>query len=60
VHIVVLAARTGWHTDELTRAAAERGHRLSVLPYEGLVARIGPASGLRSRGTELDSADVIP
>jgi RimK family alpha-L-glutamate ligase len=59
VHIVVLAARTGWHTDELTRAAAERGHRLSVLPYEGLVARIGPASGLRSRSTELDSADVV-
>jgi RimK family alpha-L-glutamate ligase len=59
VQVIVLAARAGWHTDELARAAAERGHRLSVVPYEGLVARIGPASGLRSRGTELDSADVV-
>jgi RimK family alpha-L-glutamate ligase len=59
VQLVALAARTGWHTHELERAAAERGHQLTVLPYEGLVARIGPAPGLRSRNTELDSADVV-
>jgi ribosomal protein S6--L-glutamate ligase len=59
VQVVVLAARTGWHTHELERAAAERGHQLTVLPYEGLVARIGPAPGLRSRNTELDPADVV-
>jgi RimK family alpha-L-glutamate ligase len=59
VHVAVLAARTGWHTRELERAAAERGHQLTVLPYEGLVARIGPAPGLRSRNTELESADVV-
>jgi len=59
VQVVVLAARAGWHTNELERAAAERGHQLTVLPYEGLVARIGPAPGLRSRNTELDSADVV-
>jgi RimK family alpha-L-glutamate ligase len=59
VQVVVLAARAGWHTHELERAAAERGHQLTVLPYEGLVARIGPAPGLRSRTTELDSADVV-
>jgi RimK family alpha-L-glutamate ligase len=59
VHLAVLAARTGWHTRELERAAAERGHQLTVLPYEGLVARIGPAPGLRSRNTELESADVV-
>jgi RimK family alpha-L-glutamate ligase len=59
VEVVVLAARAGWHTDELARAAAARGHQLSVVPYEGLVARIGPASGLRSRSTELDAADVV-
>jgi RimK family alpha-L-glutamate ligase len=57
--VAVLAARTGWHTRELERAAAERGHQLTVLPYEGLVARIGPAPGLRSRNTELESADVV-
>ena len=59
MQVVVLAARTGWHTHELERAAAERGHQLTVLPYEGLVARIGPVPGLRSRNTELDSADVV-
>jgi RimK family alpha-L-glutamate ligase len=59
VQVIVLAARAGWHTHELERAAAERGHQLTVLPYEGLVARIGPAPGLRSRNTELDSADVV-
>ncbi|HMH56436.1 MAG TPA: RimK family alpha-L-glutamate ligase [Gemmatimonadales bacterium] len=59
MQVVVLAARTGWHTHELERAAAERGHLLTVLPYEGLVARIGPAPGLRSRNTEMDSADVV-
>jgi RimK family alpha-L-glutamate ligase len=59
VEVVVLAARAGWHTDELARAAAARGHQLSVLPYEGLVARIGPAAGLRSRSTDLDAADVV-
>jgi RimK family alpha-L-glutamate ligase len=59
VQVVVLAARAGWHTQELARAAADRGHQLSVLPYEGLVARIGPASGLRSRSTALDSAEVV-
>jgi RimK family alpha-L-glutamate ligase len=59
VQIVALAARTGWHTHELERAAAERGHQVAVLPYEGLVARIGPVPGLRSRNTELDSADVV-
>ena len=57
--IAVLAARTGWHTKELERAAAERGHQAVVLPYEGLVASIGPAPGLRSRSTELDGVDAV-
>jgi RimK family alpha-L-glutamate ligase len=59
LRIAVLAARAGWHTHELERAATDRGHRITVLPYEGLVARIGPAPGLRSRNSELDSADVV-
>jgi RimK family alpha-L-glutamate ligase len=57
--IAVLAARRGWHTQELERAAAERGHELVVLPYEALVASIGPTPGLRSRGTELDRVDAV-
>ena len=30
-----------------------------VLPYEGLVASIGPGPGLRSRDTELDEVDAV-
>jgi RimK family alpha-L-glutamate ligase len=41
VRVVILSARTGWHTHELCRALAARGHEARVLPYEGLVARIG-------------------
>jgi len=59
MRLAVLAARTGWHTGELERAAAERGYAISILPYEGLVATIGPAPGLRSGASELDDADVI-
>ncbi|HEU5305346.1 MAG TPA: RimK family alpha-L-glutamate ligase [Gemmatimonadales bacterium] len=59
MRIAVMAARSGWHTQELERAAAERGHDAVVLPYEGLVAAIGPASGLRSGSTELDRVDVV-
>ena len=59
MRFAVLAARTGWHTKELERAAAERGHQAIVLPYEGLVASIGPAPGLRSRSTELDGVDAV-
>ena len=59
MRFAVLAARTGWHTKELERAAAERGHQAIVLPYEGLVASIGSAPGLRSRGTELDGVDAV-
>lgn len=59
MRIAVLAARRGWHTQELERAAAERGHEAIVLPYEGLVASIGPVPGLRSRGTELDGVDAV-
>jgi RimK family alpha-L-glutamate ligase len=58
LRLAVLAARTGWHTRELERAATERGHDIQVLPYEGLVATIGPAPGLRSRAVELDRVDV--
>lgn len=59
MRLAVLAARTGWHTAELERAASEQGHVVSVLPYEGLVATIGPRPGLRSRSTELDDMDVV-
>src|SRR6476646_6486666 len=37
----VRSTRSGWHTDELQREIAERGHEAFLLPYESLVARLG-------------------
>jgi RimK family alpha-L-glutamate ligase len=59
MHLAVLAARAGWHTRQLERAAIEGGHRATILPYEGLVATIGKAPGLRSRDTDLDLVDLV-
>jgi RimK family alpha-L-glutamate ligase len=63
MQIVILNAGTGWHTDELCRALAERGHTGRVLPYEALVARLGTGRGV-SRGlsiahTEIFDADAV-
>jgi len=59
LHLVILAAREGWHTRELTRALEARGHTGTIVPYEGLVASIGRRSGLRSRAADLDRADAV-
>src|SRR5918996_2671210 len=60
MHIVILSARTGWQTDELCRALDARGHLGCVLPYEGLVARLGgPRWGLASEHTSLFDADAV-
>ena len=60
MHIVILSARTGWQTDELCRALAARGHIGCVLPYEGLVARLGGATrGLASEQTSVLDADAV-
>jgi len=75
LNISILSARSGWHTDELCRALAERGHVGVVVPYEGLVARIGfgvrrgapsgaPAGRsedppLRTEGVPLFEADAV-
>jgi len=47
MRVVILSARTGWHTDELTRALTERGHLAAVVPYEGLTARVVGAGQCR-------------
>lgn len=59
MRLAVLAARTGWHTSELERAASARGHQATILPYEGLVATVGNSPGLRSRNTDLDQVDLV-
>jgi ribosomal protein S6--L-glutamate ligase len=52
--VLILSARTGWHTDELCRALAARGHQPCVAPYESLVAVMGgPANEGRPEGRPL-------
>ena len=60
MRIAILAARQGWHTDELCRALAARGHEGCVLPYEALVARLGGAApGFAAGGTDLGACDAV-
>ena len=62
MRVAILSARVGWHTNELLRALAERGHSGTVVPYEALLARIGgPArmSSLSAEGEHLISADAV-
>jgi RimK family alpha-L-glutamate ligase len=49
LNVVILSARTGWQTDQLCRALAERGHIGHVLPYEGLVATLDVEANLQVR-----------
>jgi RimK family alpha-L-glutamate ligase len=68
--VVILSARAGWHTDELCRALVGRRHTSRVLPYEGLVGRLGTLPrvaepretndcGLSSEGTPIFDADAV-
>lgn len=62
MHVPILSARTGWHTDELLRALAARGHTGTVVPYESLVARITPhgtAATLSVSSQQLLSARAV-
>ena len=57
MHVAILSARTGWHTDELCRALAEHGHAGVVLPYEKLVGRV--PGGLFSESVPILEADAV-
>ena len=63
MHVAILSARTGWHTDQLCRALAERQHTGRVLPYEGLVARLDAGrrvtGGLSSENAAILDADAV-
>jgi RimK family alpha-L-glutamate ligase len=58
MHVAILCASTGWHTDELCRALAERGHSGRVVPYEKLVARLGTGSGVPG-GLSVESLAIL-
>jgi len=49
MQVGILSARTGWHTDELGRALALRGHTARVASYEQLVASVGTGRGRDER-----------
>jgi len=67
MHVAILSARTGWHTDELCRALADYGHAGVVLPYEKLVARVrlkpdttgAVPEGLFSESVPILEADAV-
>ena len=63
MNVVILSARTGWHTDELSRALAERGHTGRLLPYERLRARLGTErdakADLSSDSVSILDADAV-
>jgi len=59
VRITILSARTGWHTDELLRALASRGHTGTIVPYESLLARLGRTASLNAETRVLFDADAI-
>jgi RimK family alpha-L-glutamate ligase len=61
VHVVILSARSGWHTDELRRALAARGHTCALAPYEGVVARLGggPSDGVTLTTGDTHRPDVV-
>lgn len=59
MRIPILSSRSGWHTDQLLRAMAERGHEGVLLSYESLVARLGARSGLGAGQEELLRAGAV-
>jgi len=60
VRIAILAARQGWHTDQLCRALVGRGHEGRVLPYEALVGRFGnEGASFAAAGEELASCGAV-
>jgi len=58
---IVILGTHGWHTDELSRALAARGHRVDVLPYQALVARAGShvEGGLSIGSAAIFDADAV-
>ncbi|MFN8652643.1 MAG: RimK family alpha-L-glutamate ligase [Gemmatimonadales bacterium] len=59
MHVAILSSTTGWHLDELTRAARARGLEPLVLPWEGNVSPIGRAGGVANSGHDLSRVRAI-
>ncbi len=60
MHIVILANPGSWYRHDLERAAAERGHRVTALPFERLSAHVQTGqSNVWGTETELSEADAV-
>ncbi len=59
MNVAILSASRGWHTEELTRAVEQRGHRPHLLPIQALTARVGEAPRLAAAGTALEACDAV-
>jgi RimK family alpha-L-glutamate ligase len=60
VHVTILSAREGWHTDELRRALDARAVTSDVRAYEALVARVGGGRAPDARVGPFDvEADAV-
>jgi RimK family alpha-L-glutamate ligase len=58
MRVAILSAGRGWHTDELSRALASRGHAPCLLPIHRLAARVGAAPRLAAGQTALEDCDA--
>lgn len=56
--VAVVSGSEGWHVRDLRRALEERGARVSRVPVQELVARVGGAPRLSSAGEALDRYDA--
>lgn len=59
MRVVILASRPGWHTDELLRVFAERGHLAALARYEDLVAIVRGGTAIGSGSADLSGADLV-
>ena len=57
--IVILATKTGWHTDQLSQAVRSRGREPVILPWEGNLARVGSKSGVVNGDRQLEDAEAL-
>ncbi|MSR58306.1 MAG: RimK family alpha-L-glutamate ligase [Planctomycetaceae bacterium] len=60
MHLVILSNPSSWYRRDLERAASERGHRVTGLPFEGLIAHVAAGrSSVAGRSEELADVDAV-
>lgn len=60
MHIVILANPGSWYRRALERAATERGHRVTALPFERITAHVETGcSSVWGTETELSAVDAV-